>query len=82
MICHEQAIQRYYRILTTYLTMAKHLDSCSREDEAFYQDMCVLLAKKIKAIQAELADNGFAFSRELTVPCGDAFVADEQEKKE
>lgn len=59
MQCSDQAIQRYYQILTAYLGMAKQIEGCASEDKEFYQDVCFLFAEKMKAMQAELADQGF-----------------------
>ncbi len=55
----ERAIQRYYRVLRNYTHMASQIENCASEDKAFYQDVCVLLARKLKAMQAELTDQGF-----------------------
>lgn len=55
----ERAIQRYYRVLMTYVHMASQIECCASEDRAFYQDVCVLLARKLKAMQAELTNQGF-----------------------
>ncbi|GAB4074595.1 hypothetical protein GCM10028778_20980 [Barrientosiimonas marina] len=67
----ERAIQRYYRVLTTYVHMASQIECCASEDKAFYQDVCVLLARKLKAMQAELTDQGFVLcqGKGQSFPC-------------
>lgn len=41
-----------------YLSISEQIDGCSEEDKEFYQNICLLYAKKIKDIQVELADQG------------------------
>ncbi|TFJ92315.1 hypothetical protein [Lentibacillus salicampi] len=82
MECYEQAIQRYYSVLTSYLALAKRLETCCQEDTEFYQHVCLLFANKIKEMQAELADSGFVLCQRsnISVPCEETFAAVEKEK--
>lgn len=57
--CNEQAIQRYYLVLKSYLSISQQIGSCASEDREFYLDMCFLFATKIKEMQAELINQGF-----------------------
>lgn len=66
--CCEQTIQRYYQIFTDYTTIAKQIESCANEDKEFYQDICLLFAKKMKAMQDELTDRGFVFCQGSSNP--------------
>lgn len=64
----ERAINRYYCFLTAYTAMAKQIENCANEDEEFYQDVCFLLSTKIKAMQAELTDQGFVLCQGSSKP--------------
>lgn len=60
----KQAIQRYQRIFEDYIIMSQRIESCICEDKAFYQDVCLLFANKIKEIQEELSEQGFVLCRQ------------------
>jgi hypothetical protein len=79
MSCNDQTIQRYYRILTSYLAMTKEIETCNEEDKDFYQQVCLLFANKVKNIQAELADKGFILCQGKKVPviCKNALETEE-----
>lgn len=67
----ERAIQRYYRVLRNYTHMASQIECCASEDKAFYQDVCVLLARKLKAMQTELTDQGYVLCQGRRQACLD-----------
>ncbi|MGM0941281.1 MAG: hypothetical protein ACQEWU_10010 [Bacillota bacterium] len=80
MQCYDQEIQRYYQVLTSYLSITKQIELCAREDKGFYQDVCFLFAGRIKAIQAELADKGIILCQgNSKLSTGDNFPKEKEE---
>lgn len=60
----QQTINRYNQVLKIYLFLAQQIESCDSEDKAFYQDVCLLFAKKMKTMRAELAEQGLVLRQE------------------
>lgn len=54
----QKNIDRYNQIVQIYLFLSQEIDNCACEDKSFYQDVCLMFAKKIKNIQAELEEMG------------------------
>lgn len=45
---HDDNVKRYFHLLGSYLIMANRINCCMDEDKEFYQDVCLLLATKMK----------------------------------
>lgn len=50
----QEDVRRYFHLLGSYLTMAERIDDCVAEDREFYQDICLLLATKMKDAQEKV----------------------------
>lgn len=57
--CNDRAVQRYYHVFKSYLSISKQLENCASQDRDFYLDICFLFATKIKEMQSELINQGF-----------------------
>jgi len=64
----QKTMDRYNQIVQTYSFLSNTIDVCASEDKAFYQDVCVLFAKKKKKIQSELMEQGLVFTKEIKIP--------------